>query len=181
MYLSAQRPLLPDPAGLDRAAPPCERGAMGMEHERKFLVAGEPDGGGDPVALRQAYVAIDGDRTVRVRQAGGDATLTIKDGRGISRTEVELPLDEAAFAELWAVGRDRSIDKRRTRIPLEGDLVAELDEFAGRHAGLRLVEVEFPSAEAAGRFRPPAWFGDEVTGEDWASNAWLSVHGLPPR
>jgi adenylate cyclase len=152
---------------------------MGVEHERKFLVASDPGGGDGGVALRQAYVAIEGDRTVRVRQAGARATLTIKAGRGVSRTEIEVDLDRATFDELWALGRDRSLDKRRTRVPLGGGLVAELDEFAGRHAGLRLAEVEFPSADAAATFVPPPWFGAEVTDEDWASNAWLAVHGLP--
>jgi CYTH domain-containing protein len=153
---------------------------VGVEIERKFLVAADPDGVlDDGVALRQAYVAIEGDRTVRVRQAGDRATLTVKAGRGVSRTEIETPLPEDVFAELWALGRDRSIDKRRRRVPLPGGLVAELDDFGGRHAGLRLVEVEFPSAREAEAFVPPPWFGDDVTDEEWATNAWLSVHGLP--
>jgi CYTH domain-containing protein len=156
---------------------------MGVEIERKFLVAGEPEGlpGAGFIDLRQAYVAIDGDRTVRVRQAGADFILTVKAGRGVSRTEIETPLDAAAFAELWALAGDRSVQKRRRRVPLPGSggLVAELDEFGGRHAGLRLVEVEFPSAGAAEAFLPPAWFGDDVTDQEWATNAWLSAHDLP--
>jgi adenylate cyclase len=155
---------------------------VGVEHERKFLVSGDPGTTGDGgTVLRQAYVAIDAelDCTVRIRSAGDRATLTVKAGRGVSRTEVELPIDADTFAELWLVARERSVEKRRTRIPIDDGLVAELDEFAGRHAGLRLVEVEFPSAEAAARFTPPAWFGDDVTDEAWASNAWLAVHGLP--
>jgi CYTH domain-containing protein len=152
---------------------------MGMEHERKFLVRGDPPEGGEAVAMRQAYVAIDGDRTVRVRRAGDRATLTVKAGRGMSRTEIEMDLDLDTFDDLWALGRDRAVEKRRTRVPLEGDVVAEVDDFGGRHEGLRMVEVELPTAEAAQRFVAPAWFGREVTDEDWASNAWLSVNDLP--
>ncbi len=43
-------------------------------------------------------------------------------------------------------------------------MVAELDRYEGRLAGLAVVEVEFPDREAAERFVPPAWFGDELTG-----------------
>jgi adenylate cyclase len=153
---------------------------MGVEHERKFLLTTDPGTGDDPVRLRQAYVAIDGDRTVRVRQAGSAATLTIKAGQGVSRTEVELPIDTATFEELWALSESRSVAKRRVRVPLDGGLVAELDTFEGRHEGLRLVEVEFASAEDATRFDPPAWFGPDITHEPWAYNSWLSSHDLPP-
>ena len=75
---------------------------------------------------------------------------------------------------------DRAVEKRRTRIPLDGGLVAEVDDFAGRHEGLRIVEVEFPSERAALAFTPPAWFGADVSDAPWASNSWLSVHELPP-
>ena len=152
---------------------------MGQEIERKFLVAADPGVPGDATEMRQAYVALDGDCAVRVRQAGDTFRLTIKAGSGISRTEVEFDLDRATFDELWDVGRDRAVEKRRTRIPIGDGLVAELDDFAGRHAGLRIVEVEFASAEAAAAFEPPGWFGDDVSDVEWASNAWLSIHDLP--
>ena len=152
---------------------------MGTEHERTFLVAGDVPPGGEAVELRQAYVALDGDRTVRVRLAGDEATLTIKAGSGMSRTEVEVPIDRTSFEELWVLGQDRSVAKTRTRVPIPGGLVAEVDDFAGRHEGLRLVEVEVPSATALAAFDPPDWFGRDVSDEEWASNAWLAVHGLP--
>ena len=152
---------------------------MGVEIERKFLVARDPGIGGDTTVLRQAYLAIDGDRAVRVRQAGATWILTIKAGAGVSRTEVELPLDEATFEELWAVAGDRAVTKERTRLPLPGGLVAELDTFSGRHRGLRLVEVEFPSVAEAERFEAPDWFGADVSDQPWAANSWLSDHDLP--
>jgi adenylate cyclase len=152
---------------------------VGVEIERKFLVAEDPGDEGETTVLRQAYLAIDGDRAVRVRQAGDTWILTIKAGKGISRTEVELPLDEATFEELWAVAGDRAVAKARTRLPLPGGLVAELDTFSGRHQGLRLVEVEVPSTADAERFEPPGWFGEDVSDQPWAANSWLSDHDLP--
>jgi CYTH domain-containing protein len=154
---------------------------MGIEIERKFLVIGEPNGAGPARALRQAYVTIEDDRTVRVRLAGDQATLTVKAGRGVSRTEVEVGIPMDDFEQLWALAADRSVVKTRTRIPLDGGLVAELDVFGGRHEGLRLVEVEFPSEAEAEAFVPPPWFGEDVTHEGWATNASLAVHGLPAR
>jgi adenylate cyclase len=154
---------------------------MGVEIERKFLVTGEPEGAGEPRPLRQAYVVVEDDRTVRVRHDGDRCVLTVKAGRGVARTEVEVDLPPEDFDQLWAVAAERSVVKTRARVPLGGDggLVAELDRFGGRHEGLRLVEVEFPSEADAEDFEPPPWFGDEVTHEDWATNAWLAAHGLP--
>ena len=55
----------------------------------------------------------------------------------------------------------------------------ELDEFAGKLAGLRIVEVEFESREAAAAFTPPPWFGEEITDDPRYLNANLALHGLP--
>jgi CYTH domain-containing protein len=52
--------------------------------------------------------------------------------------------------------------------------VAELDLFHGVHEGLRLVEVEFPSAEAANAFVPPAWFGEDVSSDPRYRNSYLA-------
>ena len=151
------------------------------EIERKFRVAQLPDpsaGAGPGSALRQAYVAIDGDVEVRVRSEDGDCTLTVKGGRGLVRAEVEVPIDTARFEELWALAGERTVEKTRRRIPL-GDDLAELDVYGGRLAGLAVVEVEFASTGDAARFRPPDWFGAEVTGEPGWSNAALARDGVP--
>jgi CYTH domain-containing protein len=39
--------------------------------------------------------------------------------------------------------------------------------------------VEFPSAEAAQVFRPPAWFGRELTDSDGWSSSALARRGRP--
>jgi CYTH domain-containing protein len=46
-------------------------------------------------------------------------------------------------------------------------------------AGLLVAEVEFPSEDAARAFRPPAWFGREVTGNPAYLNQTLARGGLP--
>jgi hypothetical protein len=63
----------------------------------------------------------------------------------------------------------RRVAKVRSVVPL-GEHRAEVDVFEGALDGLAIVEVEFPSSEAADAFEPPAWFGEEVTGRpEWAT------------
>jgi len=67
------------------------------------------------------------------------------------------------------------IDLRRSEADgLYTTQVAELDLFHGVHEGLRLVEVEFPSAEAANAFVPPAWFGEDVSSDPRYRNSYLA-------
>ena len=48
------------------------------------------------------------------------------------------------------------------------------DVFQGELAPLVLVEVEFPSEEAALSFTPPSWFGEDVTFTSAYHNSTLS-------
>jgi adenylate cyclase len=149
------------------------------EVERKFRVARVPTGLGDGTALRQAYVAVEGDVEVRVRSDGTHHVLTVKGGAGLERDEVEVAIDPAAFADLWRLAGDRQLEKTRHRVELDG-LTAELDLYAGALTGLAVVEVEFASRQEAEAFDPPDWFGPELTGAAGWSNAALARHGAPP-
>lgn len=152
----------------------------GVERERTFLVADMPELPDAGTRIRQGYLALDGDVQVRVRDREGERrSLTVKGGRGASRTEVEVTIGIERFDELWPLTTGRRIDKTRYVIPL-GGADAELDVFAGDLAGLVLVEVELDSDEAMAAFEPPPWFGREVTDDDRYSNASLAVDGFPP-
>jgi adenylate cyclase len=154
---------------------------MATEIERKWVAAQPPpaDQLGVGTPLRQGYVAIDGDVSVRVRIAPEQAWLTIKGGDvGLHRTEVEVDLDPAEAEDLWRHTGGRRLDKTRHRVPVEA-YTAEVDVFGETLAGLCLVEVEFPTVEAAEAFQPPAWFGREVTGQQRWSNASLARYGVP--
>jgi len=154
---------------------------MAREIERKFLVADEPER--DSVlgsrSLRQGYLAVDGAVEIRLRETDGVTTMTVKAGKGLSRTEGELRLDHDDAADLWPHAEPRSLTKVRSMVRLDGDLIAELDVYEGRLTGLRVVEVEFNDTGSAESFSPPAWFGRELTGERGWSNAELAVHGRP--
>lgn len=152
---------------------------MTREIERRFLLDRAPPGLPAGTPLRQGYLAVDGDVSLRVREAGEARTITIKGGIGRDRTEVEVPVDEAAFAALWELTRGRRIEKVRSVVPL-GPHRAEVDAFAGPLDGLLIAEVEFASPQDADAFTPPGWFGEEVTGRREWGNVALAVHGRPP-
>jgi adenylate cyclase len=154
---------------------------MATEIERKYLLAGLPGDVelGPGSGLRQGYLAEEGQVEVRIRVAGSSATLTVKAGKGLRRTEVEtaVGLDEAEA--LYSFTEGRRIEKVRHRFDLVGGLVAEVDLYGGSLEGLRTVEVELPSEEAAEAFEPPMWFGRELTDEPGWGNAALARHGRP--
>jgi adenylate cyclase len=148
------------------------------EIERKFRVPALPQHLAGGMRLRQAYLAIDGDVEVRVRDQGGTPVLGIKGGHGVERTEVEVEVDRATFDELWGLPTERRIEKTRYRVPA-GEQTAELDVYAGTLEGLLVAEVEFASRDEAEAFVPPPWFGDELTGDRRWSNAALATDGRP--
>ena len=67
---------------------------MAKEIERKFLIKRElwqPHNQG--LEIRQGYLSLDPERTVRVRTKGAKGYLTIKGkNQGISRTELEYEI-----------------------------------------------------------------------------------------
>lgn len=134
---------------------------------------------GQGARLRQGYLAEDGAVQVRVRISDGSAVLTVKAGRGLSRTEVEVVIDAGSAEALWPHTEGRRVEKVRHRMSVGAGLVADVDVYEGRLAGLCTAEVEFPTEEAAHAFQPPAWFGRDVTEEAGWDNASLARHGLP--
>jgi adenylate cyclase len=154
---------------------------MTLEIERKFLVSDLPADVAEHPAqeLRQGYlVSTAAGLEVRLRSTDGAPVLTIKSAGSLTRVEVEVPIGDEQFAALWPLTDGRRLEKRRTRYPVAGR-TAEIDEFAGALAPLRLVEVEFPSEQAALAFEPPPWFGREVTGDARYKNRTLALTGRP--
>ena len=136
---------------------------MGIEIERKFLLAGEGWRAlGQPVLLRQGYLSSHPERVVRVRVEGGQGTMTIK-GRsvGATRGEWEYPIPLADANELLdTLCEQPIIEKYRSRIAVGGH-VWEVDEFLGANLGLRFAEIELTAEDQP--FDKPDWIGAEVT------------------
>ena len=153
---------------------------MALEIERKFLVEGDgwrhADGGSRHIL--QAYVALDGDATVRVRVSDGrNARLTLKFGRSaMVRDEFEYPIPLADAGHMIAAARGRLVEKTRHAVTFEGFLW-EVDVYEGALAGLVIAEVEMQSENDSPRL--PEWVGRELTGDSAWSNAALALRGLP--
>ena len=148
---------------------------MGIEIERKFLVAGDGWRGAahKVVPMAQGYLndlaAMDaaGDgrgamkASVRVRIAGDAAFLNLKSREpGHTRQEFDYPVPVDDARALLALCIGGLIDKRRHYVDVQGHLW-EVDEFLGDNAGLVVAEIELVSADEA--FVRPEWSGREVT------------------
>lgn len=136
---------------------------MAHEVERKFLVTRTDwKTGAVGVHVRQGYLSLLKERTVRVRTGGERATLTIKGLTvGVSRLEFEydIPLPDAN-AMLDELCERPLIEKTRYRIA-SGRHTWEIDEFHGENEGLTIAEIELSSAVEP--FDRPAWLGPEVS------------------
>ena len=147
---------------------------MGLEIERKFLLAGEEWRAlaENSTYYCQGYLYTDKECTVRVRITSDKAFLTIKGpSAGASRLEFEypLPLGDAKVL-LERLARKPLIEKIR-HIVSHGGRIWEVDEFLGDNQGLVLAELELESEDQA--FDKPAWVGEEVTADPRYFNASL--------
>jgi adenylate cyclase len=151
---------------------------MAVEIERKFLVADKSVFATlVGTSMRQGYLSVDPERTVRVRVAGVRAFLTIKgspSASGASRAEYEyaIPVPEAEELLDYLALRPL-IEKTRYRVTV-GRLVWEIDVFSGDNEGLVVAEVELPTEATA--LILPGWVGEEVTGDSRYYNAALVTH-----
>jgi CYTH domain-containing protein len=146
------------------------------EIERKFLVREIPEQlkHRRHYQIAQGYLASEpGGRHVRLRKKGKTASLTFKVGRGAHREEREIKLSPKQFATLWPATAGRRLRKVRYDIPWR-NLVIEIDVYRGKHSGLVVAEVEFPDLVTCREFKPPRWFGREVTGQKRYSNVRLA-------
>jgi adenylate cyclase len=148
----------------------------GREIERKFLVKRLPANlrRARRSFIAQGYLASENrGRHVRLRKKDKTASLTFKVGRGNAREEREIRLSPKQFSALWPATRGRRLRKMRYEIPWK-NLLIEIDVYRGKNSGLVVAEVEFPNHRARRRFKPPGWFGREVTGEKRYSNVRLA-------
>lgn len=135
-----------------------------MEIERKYLILAEkwqevkkPK----PISIKQGYISVDPDCTVRVRTKGRKGYLTIKGKTiGISREEFEyeIPINEAE--KMLSLFADKKIIKNRYEIKYKRK-TWEVDEFLDALSPLMLAEIELKSETE--QFELPDWIGEEVS------------------
>ena len=147
------------------------------EIERKFLLKQLPERlkQARRCVIAQGYLAAEpGGRHVRLRKKGKTASLTFKVGRGAHREEREIKLSAKQFTALWPATVGRRLYKLRYEMPWKNFLI-EIDIYRRKHKGLVVAEVEFPNRTACRKFKAPAWFGREVTGNKRYSNVRLAT------
>lgn len=147
-----------------------------MEIERKFLIHMDrlPFRPEDYPCrhIEQGYLCTA--PVVRIRRDNDDYFLTYKSKGLMVREEYNLPLTKAAYEHLLPKTDGRIIIKKRYMIPLEDDLILELDIFEGELAPLVLAEIEFPDEDAARAYCAPEWLGEDVTYSVLYHNSTLS-------
>jgi adenylate cyclase len=149
---------------------------MAKEIERKFLVSGQrwrtfADEG---IAIRQAYIVAQDDRSLRVRIFGdGKARITLKIGHAVLvRDEYEYDIDRDEAEDMLRHAIGNVIEKVRYKVAHEGH-VWEIDVYGGAHKGLVIAEVELASIHEEPDL--PNWVGREVTGESQYSNQSMAL------
>jgi CYTH domain-containing protein len=153
------------------------RAPNSREIERKFLLKRLPEKlkQARRCVIAQGYLAAEpGGRHVRLRKKGKTASLTFKVGRGAHREEREIKLGPKQFTALWPATVGRRLYKLRYEMPWKNFLI-EIDIYRRKHKGLVVAEVEFPDRTACRKFKAPAWFGREVTGNKRYSNIRLAT------
>ncbi|QNM96549.1 CYTH domain-containing protein [Chitinimonas koreensis] len=151
---------------------------MAKEIERRFHLKDDSWRGlTEGEWLKQGYLSVERERTVRVRIKGEQAWLTLKSNiSNVSRHEFEYPIPLADAETILAAMCPLLVEKKRYRI-LHGGHLWEVDEFFGLNEGLTLAEVELAGEDEA--YARPDWLGDEVTEDPRYTNAYLSKHPWP--
>ncbi|MEJ2760551.1 MAG: CYTH domain-containing protein [Gammaproteobacteria bacterium] len=150
---------------------------MATEIERKFLVKDDSwrDLSTNSEEIIQGYLANTERGSIRVRIAGGRASLNIKSMTlGVTRTEYDyaIPGDDAR-AMLQGLCTQPLIEKTRHYIQHQGH-TWEIDEFAGANAGLVVAELELKAHDET--FQHPPWLGEEVSHDPRYYNVCLVEH-----
>ena len=143
------------------------------EIERKFIVdKAKWSRPAKRVKMKQGYLSVDPERTVRVRIAGNEAFLTIKGKSiGIKRIELEFNIAISEAKELMKICLDFPVEKTRY-YEQRDDVIWEIDVFEGVNSGLILAEVELTHETQP--INLPDWIEKEVSEDFRYFNSWLS-------
>jgi CYTH domain-containing protein len=139
-----------------------------VEIERKFLVANDEWrlSAVGSVRIRDGLIATYEGRKVRVRIAGGIATVAIKGPRaGIARPEFEyeIPITDAERMFSIVCG-DQILEKQRFFVEDAG-ATWYVDVYGGILQSVIIAEIELKQEDQ--ELTLPTWIGNEVTGDSF--------------
>ena len=145
-----------------------------MEIERKFLCSKTPSNLKNFKChqITQGYIC--SEPTIRIRKLDDSHFLTIKSKGEVSREELELEISQIEYNNLCEKVEHNFVNKYRYLIPIENNLVAELDIYLDELKGLITIEVEFDSIEECNEFIPPDWFGEDISYKNEYKNVNLA-------
>jgi adenylate cyclase len=149
---------------------------MEMEIEHKYLVNAELWNTIDPEKsydIKQGYLSIDPNKTIRVRTKGDKGFITIKgraNGAMRPEFEYEIPLSDAN--ELIQLFCKEVVEKVRHQVTYNNK-IWEVDEFKGLNKGLLIAEIELKSKDE--KYEKPDWITKEITEDLKYANAYLSI------
>lgn len=149
---------------------------MPVEIERRFLIENDKwhQYADEPLLLKQAYLSVEKERTVRVRIVGQRAWLTLKGYISeLSRSEFEYEIPLADAEKMMESMCPFKMEKWRYLVRW-GSSLFEIDVFLGENAPLVVAEIELPDENAD--FDRPDWLGREITSDGMFTNAYLSKH-----
>jgi CYTH domain-containing protein len=146
---------------------------MGIEIEKKYIIPNIPFNINNYKYERILQGYISTNPVIRIRQMGSKYYVTCKSQGLMIRNEFEISITKDQFKNLEKKVDYNIISKNRYYIPLEENLLCELDIFNDNLNGLIIAEVEFDSPSSANSFIPPKWFGDEITENPKYQNSYL--------
>ena len=76
--------------------------------------------------------------------------------------EIEYYISEDEYEDLLQRKVSNIIQKTRINVPIENNLVVEIDIYYDYLEGLLTAEIEFPDEETAKLFEKPDWLGEEL-------------------
>lgn len=118
------------------------------------------------------------DRSSHVRVEDGQAVLVLNEhARGQAPREHQTALPLAYVEPLLEVCAGKVL-LDRSRIRLDADREAVLDRFMPA-GSLDVLSVEFTDDKQAAGFRPPPWFGVEVTSDHAYTTRMIATAGRP--
>lgn len=149
---------------------------MTIEIERRFLLKDDSwrAEAGEPEMMRQGYLSVDKECTIRVRIIGRKAWLTLKGYiSDTTRSEFEYEIPVAHAEQMMQTMCPFKLEKHRYKIEYRG-FMFEIDEYFGDNAPLVVAELELPGEGVP--FEKPDWLGEEITSNGKFTNAYLSKH-----
>lgn len=132
--------------------------------------------------ITQGYLYSDNTTEIRIRSLEEDQrktyyyTVKISSENLLQRTEIEKEITSDEFYTLLQNLKPNThlIQKNRYLVPLNNNLIAEVDIYTNELEGLKTVEVEFPSLEETLKFKAPNWFLLDVTNDKSYKNKNLA-------